>query len=796
MNRLSRKLRNLGAALLLVSGLTVANAGEITISADQKGNAISPKFYGIFLEDINLACDGGLYAELIRNRNFEDSAKADFWKVSSRGSAFADLSLVQDVPTKGFNKQSALLKVDLPEGKQGSGWIVNEGYYGISVTKGDSYDLSLYAKGTVDHLKIVLADEDGNPILTKTIPVEKNWKWQSLTISPSQTCHKAKLCVGLVDTSGEINVDMVSLYPKKTWKFRKNGLRPELAKMLKDLNPAFVRFPGGCWVEGDRMKDSYRWKETIGNLSERRTQHNIWGYEATHGMGFHEYLQMCEDIGAQALFVINCGMSHKEVVPMDKMDEYVQDALDAIEYANGDKNTKWGAIRAANGHEKPFNLTMLQVGNENGGPAYNERYALFYDAIKAKYPEIEIVACLWNGRPTSRGIDILDEHYYSTPEFFANRYNQYDTYDRKGPQIYVGEYAVTQKNGNGALRGALGEAIFMMGMENNGDIVTMTSYAPLMVNVNHRSWTPDLINYDNHRVYGTPSYHLQKLFSNNHGDFAVPAQVTAETKVIDRLAPGGIGLGTWITQAEFKDIKVTVDGKAVYENNGNLDNWKLRKGNWKVQDGAISQSADGENNIAFIPADYKNYTLTLKAKKIAGSEGFLILFNAKDDQNYGWVNLGGWGNNTHGVEVVTNGGKNKIGNGVPGKIETGKWYDIKLEVSPEKMAYYLDDQKIEEVSLQTEVKTCYASASATADTLYVKVVNLSDKSEKSTINLNTERKLSDGEVITLSHPSEWAENSLEEPDRVVPVTESFDVSNKIEWTFEPNSITVFKIGLK
>ena len=227
-----------------------------------------------------------------------------------------------------------------------------------------------------------------------------------------KTSHRASLCLGL-SNSGSVYMDSVSLFPEKTWKNRDNGMRIDLAEKLQALNPSFIRFPGGCWVEGETMATSYRWKETIGPLSERRTQHCLWGYEVDHGMGYHEYLQLCEDLGAEALFVINCGMSHKEVVPMEKMGEYVQDALDAIEYANGPVSSKWGAKRAKNGHPEPFHLTMLQVGNENGGPAYDERYALFYDAIKGKYPEIKLVACLWSGMPKSRSIEILDEHYYS-----------------------------------------------------------------------------------------------------------------------------------------------------------------------------------------------------------------------------------------------------------------------------------------------------------------------------------------------------------------------------------------------
>jgi alpha-L-arabinofuranosidase len=514
-------------------------------------------------------------------------------------------------------------------------------------------------------------------------------------------------------------------------------------------------------------------------------------------MGYHEYLELCEGLGAEALFVINCGMSHKEVVPMDQMQEYVQDALDAIEYANGDISTRWGAERAKNGHPKPFNLTMLQVGNENGGQAYDERYALFYDAVKEKYPEIKLVACLWGGSPKSRPIEILDEHYYNTPEFFINRFHQYDTYERSGLEIYVGEYAVTQKNGLGALRGALGEAVFMMGMENNADVVTMTSYAPLFVNMNRRSWSPDLINYDNYRSYGTPSYHVQKLFAQNIGTQVVPVEMKVAPLMVDKSKAGGVGLGTWITQAEFKDMKVSVDGKTVYENTGSqMPDWRTHGGMWKAEEGALTQSATGENIFAYMPMNLTRYTFNVKARKISGNEGFLVLFNAKDDKNFFWWNIGGWGNTRHAIEVSADGGKSELGQSVNGKIQTGKWYEIQVEVLPGKIICSLDGVKIHEVSTITEMHSVFASASRNDNELFIKAVNLDKVSRMVNFNLDTERKLvSKGTVFTMSHPDEWAENSLTEPERVAPVGKSIKVSKNGTYELPANSINVYKLKL-
>ena len=316
-------------------------------------------------------------------------------------------------------------------------------------------------------------------------------------------------------------LDVVSLFPEET--YQGHACRTDLAQMLKDMQPAFVRFPGGCYVEGDELANAFRWKRTIGDVAERPGHWNLWGYRSNDGLGYLEYLQLCEDLGTEPLFVINCGMAHKDVVPMEQMPEFVQDALDAIEYANGDAGTtKWGKLRAEHGHPAPFGMKYIEIGNENGGPAYDERYALFYDAIKAKYPDINIVA---NVPTRQRPTEILDEHYYSLPEFFMSNAFRYDTYDRNGSHIYVGEYAVTQNAGQGNLRAAIGEAAFMTGMERNADVVVMSSYAPLFVNPGWRRWNPNAIVFDASRSYGTPSYHVQAMFAQHRPDVILPLEL-------------------------------------------------------------------------------------------------------------------------------------------------------------------------------------------------------------------------------------------------------------------------------
>ncbi len=323
-----------------------AQDSKLTIDAEHPGARVSPALWGIFFEDINCSADGGIYAEMVRNRSFEDTAKPDHWSALSTGTAKVDLSISDERPLSPKNLHS--LKVSVLDTGTGRAGVVNNGYWGMSLTRGESYTLSLNARGDKGFSgRLTLTLESSNGVVyaqTKLPKLSRDWKAFHVSLVSSNSDPKARLVIA-TDKPGVFWLDMVSLFPKNTWKGRANGLRPDLAGQLAGLKPAFVRFPGGCWVEGDTMKTAYRWKKTIGDISERPTQFNLWNYYATHGLGFHEYLQMCEDLGAEPLFVINCGMSHKENVPMDKMGEFVQDALDAIEYATA-RPTALGAASA------------------------------------------------------------------------------------------------------------------------------------------------------------------------------------------------------------------------------------------------------------------------------------------------------------------------------------------------------------------------------------------------------------------------------------------------------------------
>jgi alpha-L-arabinofuranosidase len=522
-------LRLILGSLCLAALAPVAHAQtSITVQADSPGIQISSNLFGIFFEEISLAGDGGIYAEMVRNRSLDNSGSPDYWTLVTTGTAAGSRSLDSSLPLNTNNLCSLKLTMTSGTGSVGAG---NAGFWGMALTQDAVYDLSFYACSTTGFTgdltaRLESANGSTNYAQTSFSGLTTNWQRFAASLTPSATDTNARLVLSITN-AGTVWLDVVSLFPQATFHSRTNGMRPDLANMLVAMRPSFMRFPGGCYVEGNVLANAFRWKNTIGDIAARPGHYNgVWGYRSTDGLGYHEYLQLCEDLGAEPLFVINCGMAHGDTVPLDQMGPWVQDALDAIEYANGDTNTTWGAQRVANGHPSPFNLKYMEIGNENSGTSYNDRYALFYDTIKSNYPNMHLVADVYS---TSRPVEIADEHYYTTPATMASLANQYNSYSRSGPKIYVGEYAVTSGGGYGNLAGALGEAAFMTGMERNSDVVLMASYAPLFENVHNINWHPNAIRFDNSRVFGTPSYYVQQMFSLNRGDRVLPTVVSPST---------------------------------------------------------------------------------------------------------------------------------------------------------------------------------------------------------------------------------------------------------------------------
>jgi len=805
MKNILKHLMRLGvllpALISFIRAQPVSDAGpKITVEVNKPGHKISPTLFGIFFEDINLSADGGIYPELVRNRSFEDADTLQNWTfVSANGRSSASIcnadvqSRPPVPPLNPFNRKSLCVKAD------GAFKFENSGYWGMNIIQGNSYSFKMAARSVEDFnapLKIRVVSSNGTELAAGEIKdFDVSWKYFSAKLIATGSDPNAYLEIS-GEGNGTLYLDMVSLLPDKTWK--NHGMRIDLSEALDALNPTFFRFPGGCWVEGDDFAHMNHWKNTIGNIDTRTPLWNIWGYNATHGLGYHEYLQLAEDLGAEPLFCINAGISHKEVVPMDQMGQWIQNALDAIEYANGPVSSVWGSLRAKNGHPEPFNLKYLEIGNENGMAPYAERWVLFTKAINDKYPDIKIIANEWaGGHPEEPMPEIIDEHYYNNPDWFIWNSNKYDSYDRKGPKIFIGEYAVTSNTGKGNLRGAIGEAAWMTGMERNSDIVVMGAYAPLFCNTNHKRWPVNLINFDSYRWYGLPSYYVQQMFAENQGTVSLPVKIDNSPTMEAPHSSGCIGLGTWNNSAEFKDVKViSPDGKVLFEADfsKNIDNWrKTGRGVWSVHDGVLRQSAIAPSVTAFVgDTTWTDYTISLKARKLQGENGFQIYFHNRNNAERIRWDLGGYWNSVHIIEMGL------ISESMSANIETGKWYDIKLEIRGNSVKGYLDGKLVQEVADdRTKVNSLCASASRDDKTgnIILKVANAANETVNSQIDLKGAGKLSGGKVIVLASSSPLDENTLEEPTKVSPKTEMVKFSGTtLTHSFPGNSFTVIRVA--
>ncbi|MDI3321956.1 alpha-L-arabinofuranosidase C-terminal domain-containing protein [Pinibacter soli] len=548
-------MRKFSFLIIASLALGVPNARsqkQLMVKVNQPKADIQPTMWGVFFEDINLGADGGIYAEMVKNRSFEFFRPLMGWAVKRK--AEGDVLVVNRKDVNTANPR--YLRVTANNASKGDIELVNEGFRGMGIKKDLRYDFSFMYHQQQPGVKLTveLLDANGKSIGGTTItPQESGDAWHKATASFNATATelKGKLKI-TIEGNGIIDLDMISMFPGDTWKNRPGGMRADMVQLLADMKPGFIRFPGGCIVEGFDLSQRYQWKKTIGPVEERQLLINRWNFEFAHrptpdyfqtfGLGFFEYFQLAEDIGAEPLPILNCGMACQfnsaEVATLDELDPYVQDALDLIEFANGDVSTKWGKVRSDMGHPTPFNLKMMGVGNENWGPQYVERLKIFTKAIKSKYPDFKLVNSsgtdpngerfdYLNNELRKMNADIIDEHYYRKPEWFFENAKRYDSYPRNGSKIFGGEYAaqsdktVSVDNRNCWLT-ALSEAAFMTGLERNADVVNMASYAPLFAHADGWQWTPDLIWVNNLKSYGTPDYYVQQLFSLNKGNKVVP----------------------------------------------------------------------------------------------------------------------------------------------------------------------------------------------------------------------------------------------------------------------------------
>ena len=757
--------------------LCYSQDAELRVDLSQPGKKVAPNQFGIFFEEINHAGDGGLYAELIRNGSFTEAPTLDAWSAVRAGKAKVNLFFESAMPLNAVKSRSLRIEVESPNGERAG--IANEGYWGIAVKNGDSYEFSMYARGAAGFagpVTVSLEGKDGTVYgQTQISGLKSVWSRFTGSIQTRATDPDARLTISASQT-GTFWINMVSLRPGN------DIFRADLLQKLKDLKPGFIRFPGGTYVQGNERETAFRWKSTIGDLASRPGHYDApWSYWSNDNMGFHEYLLLCERLNAVPMYVVYAGMTwtpgskspfgvlqqHKipaSDFPIDEMGPIVQDAVDAIEYANGPATSKWGALRAKAGHPAPFGIKYVEIGNEDGfNPLYIDRYTLIYKAIKARFPDVQIVANERRGGFTNLPMDLIDEHSYTRPLGAIDFAKRLDARDRNATKGALFEYAVQTSAGFGNMRSALGEAIMLGGVERNSDVMPMASFAPLLANVHAINWRPDLIYFDGTSSYGTPSYYVQKMFADSRLDSVVAVQVNAaEMKV--RTAGTVIAEG-YDAQAQFQDEKTAGSGD--------------------------------------------DYTYSVRARKTGGDGGLVIRFAKQTDGAYmAWflgvrhrantlLVWGGGGNQdvpAHQLETSFGGA---FGPAIPGNIDTDRWYDVKIRVQGRRVQCYLDDKEIQNVEVPESLgRSVYGEAGRTAaGEIVVRLVNISPLKQNVTVDLagaNADRYSGVATYLTASNLD--GENSLADPTHIAPMQSQLpSVESKFQYEVEGNSFTVIKL---
>ncbi|MFS8203658.1 alpha-L-arabinofuranosidase C-terminal domain-containing protein [Streptomyces sp. CWNU-52B] len=816
--RLSLTAATLLAASFLVPAPPTAVAEDaadyaITVDPRASGAKIDDTMYGVFFEDINRAADGGLYAELVQNRSFEYSTADNLAYTPLTSWAATGTATTADDDGRLDPRNRTYLALD------GGSSVTNSGYNtGIPVREGKVYDFSVWARAEgTSALTVTLADAAGELAAARRVGAHGGWAKYTARLTATRTSATGRLTVA---ADAPAALDMVSLVPHDTYKG--HGLREDLARRIAALDPAFVRFPGGCLVNTGSMegydeasgwerKRAYQWKDTVGPVEQRPTNANFWGYNQSYGLGYYEYFQFSEDIGAMPLPVVpalvtGCGQN-QAVDDEVLLKRHIQDTLDLVEFANGAVTSEWGAKRARMGHPKPFHLTHLAVGNEENLPTeFFERFTRFRTAVEAVYPDVTVIS---NSGPDDAGstfdtawqlnreanVAMVDEHYYNSTQWFLQNNDRYDTYDRNGPKVFLGEYA---SQGN-TFKNALSEAAFMTGLERNADIVKLASYAPLLANEDYVQWRPDLIWFNNHASWNSANYEVQKLFMRNVGDRVVPSSATA-TPSLSGPITGAVGLSTWATSAAYDDVSVTgADGTPLLTDDfsGDAARWThTGGGSWSVQDGQYVQSDEAAENTMVSAGDpaWHDYDVRVKTTKKSGKEGFLVAFGVKDTGNYYWWNLGGWNNTRSAVEQAVDGGKSTLISKA-GSIETGRTYDIDIKVRGRQVTLHLDGQEwggFTDDKPAEPFRQVVTEDARTGD-LIVKVVNAQAAEARTAIDLGGAKVRPNAAVTTLSAAPDAV--NTETDTAVAPVTSTFSgVAKKFTYTFPANSVTFLRVG--
>jgi len=837
---------SLTACAELGAGSGADQQATITVQAAQPGPKINRAMWGAFFEDINFGGDGGLYAEMVKNRGFEFPEPMMGWIKIVPSLARGDVSIQTESPYR--PAQSHYVRVAsrtaAPMG------ISNEGFRGMGVTAGETYDFSVEVRNVegTPPVTVQLVGADGTILAADQLSgLTGDWSKVTAILRPNDTDTHARLAI-FVDAPGTVDFDFVSLFPRKTWKNRPSGLRADMVQALADMHPGFLRFPGGCIVEGSDLSKRYQWKNTIGPIDDRKVLIDRWNYEfawrptpdyyQSFGLGFYEFFQLCEDIGSQPLPVVNAGMACQfnsgELCPVDALGPYIQDALDLIEFANGPATSEWGAKRAAMGHPAPFKppLRMMGIGNEQWGPQYLERLALFTKAIKERHPEITLVsdagpspaddrfAYLW---PQLQQFDvdghraeIVDQHCYANPIWFLANSNRFDHYDRNGPKVFFGEYAAqsvaicSTKNRNN-VECALAEAAYMTGLERNADVVRMASYAPLFSNTEAWQWTPDLIWTDSLHAVPSVNYYVQQLFCRNRGDVVLPTTNTAPVR--DLKLSGRVGIGTSNCTAEFKEMRVTQGDRVLVDSASSVNPSVWSGGtSWRNEGGVYQQTNAGGASTSFAGDQFwMDYTFTLKARRTSGSGA--IVLNVCDDNTPAMASRAQWilGAPVGGPTVADPSKpefilqshfaeQDELLAHTPGSLETNRWYDVKISVHGGRLECYLDGQLVQSAQVpERKVPSLFTSATRdeTTGEIILKVVNPGGQAMQAGIGLSGVSHIDSSGQATVLAGNPADEDSFDSPRRVVPTTTTIqNVGPRFDMTFKAYSMTVLRLGTK
>ena len=790
---------------------------SITIDAEGLKAPVNKDLYGLTLEEINHSIDGGLYAEYIQNRSFEegipplncpyDAARNRLitpngwsipflrpdsipgWKRLSPNTYMAldGIELIND-----RNKRSLVVSTG-SSGLPGRRGVIAEGYKGISIRKGEKYQLSLFAKGASmvpKNIRVALEDSTATQPLSDVFTISPVYEWRrySHTFTAQEDVDNAVLTFSM-DSSAVFWLDVVSLLPEKTWRNRPNGQRPDLMERIEALHPRFIRFPGGTFVEGYTAGTYPIWKETIGDISERKHFWNVWAYGSTNGMGYHEYLQLCEDLGAEPIYVINSGVTSQTRRPrfedITAMGKLVQDALDAIAYAKAPVDSVLGSLRAKNGHPEPFNLKYIEIGNENYGTDYTKRFDLFRKAIKESYPDITVISSSFISK-RNRG-DWVDTHFHSGSEFFIANHDRYgsDRNYRRSQGLFIGEFGTANPSVAGTLRAAIGEACFLLGIERTPEVVKRLAYAPILANVNYPENRPAMIGFDNHRSIVTPSYHLWKLFSEYRGDEVLKTEVNTYGK--PQVTFGHIAIQLFDNSYEIKNACI---------NHQPVTDGQTLTGGWRIDKGLLMPDANRWNYLLMGDSASYNYEFTAEIRRTKGSGQ--IQFHLRDNGRLGeqcdYIGM------TMGVkqsELYRQAGGVRDVLTEPKEIlwQNNRWYRIRMVCQNEQIRCYVDDTLVHQVDLSPMPSLV---ALATLDKkdriLLLKVVNTTQHEEKTELIINGLSVRNTAELLQLTGNPE-ARNTFDYPNLIEPCRRevSFSLGGPMICNFPPNSISIIKL---